>query len=519
MQDVEAGSAVLTRSNNPMALYIMHITRLEDKNVQFTKNKAKVYGNRATDKPGSTAMKAWMVLGSDSRGRIACFFVSDPNQWASLIKQHHVRKGLREGEIALIWPISGGDHVFQGATILTVSNSTVVRALADYNDDVDAWQWLGGGGAGGGAEDGEQHAEMQRNVDLQMDDWQLCILKSVRACIISNDISAWQNCGGQICGGKHRTAKPERNWVCKVCAESTQLYTGYEYLLQIQRDGMEPIIAVLCGHIAMLMINSDWPTFESVDYPTFETYCHNVFTDEGILVDLTAWCKIGKMGEAAESDRWAYGEAVLHVIDIRPSSLAGSETRKLMPIWSFKGRNALNVPFTPIAANLLGNMAQAPGRADQAANPRPKPANPLLPRQFTPGWPVPQGIRNAGNTCGTGTVLQFILCIPHLTECTIAAGAQPPELRKIIQKLYTRGVEATLSELAQLHTTVQRMYADPSDHRLADATEMFNSHCQPGNDGSSYSFSSTCTCMWCQNVKGVCVSWNCAANTSPCRLC
>ena len=466
VQDVENGSAVLTKSNNPMALYIMHITKLEDKNIIFTKNKAKLYGNRAADKPALTAMKAWMVLGTDNTGRIACFFVSDPNMWTGLIKQHRVRKGLREGEIALFWPVSGGDHVFQGATVLTASNSTVVRAMADYVDDIDVWKWLGG------EAQQTEHANVERNVDLQLEDWQLCVLQSVRAFIISNDISAWQNCGGQNCGGRHRTGKPERNWVCKVCAVSTQLYTGYEYLIQIMRAGMEPLMAVVCGHVAMMMINTDWPTFESIDFPTFETCAHEIFTDEGLLVDITAWCKIGKLGETTESDRWAYGEAILHVIDIRASSVGGSETRKLLPVWNFKGRTELDVPFTPIAANLLGGMGNMPEQADQV--PKPKPTPHLLPKQFTPGWPVPQGIRNAGDTCATSTILQMVLCIPHLTDCATASGAQPPELCRIIQKLYIRGIEATLTELAHLHTIVQRMCTDPSEHRSADATEMLS---------------------------------------------
>ena len=460
VHDVESGSAVLTRSNNPLALYIMHITKIEDKTVRFTRNKAKTIGNRAPETQSISAMKAWMILGSDCAGRVACFFVSDPNLWSGLIKQHRIRKGLREGEVALIWPIAGGDHVFQGATVLTVSTSTIIRALADYDDDLNAWEWF--------------RPSVRSNIDLQVEDWQLCVMSGVQAQIVSNDINPFQCCGGQICGGRHRTNKPDRNWVCKVCAESTQLYTGYEYALMILRDNMEALTAVVCGHIAMHMVNEDWPTYESVDYPTFESSIHESFPDAGLLVDLTAWCKIGKVGDAVESDRWAYGEASLHVIDIRPTPVAGVQSRVLLPIWTLKGRTPIDVPFTPIAANLLGNLEAAPGRGGAnhqggASQSPARPVNPLMPKTFPPGWAVPQGIRNAGDTCATSTIIQFLLCNAEISE--YATSAQPTQLQRVVQKLYVRGVEATLSELAQLHRTIQG-FCDPSVSRSADAAEM-----------------------------------------------
>ena len=108
-------------------------------------------------------MLAWMVLGCDKDGRLACFFVHNSDLWEGLGKQHQARKGLREGELSLLWPCAGGDHVFGGATVLTVSNSTIIRALADYGTDVNVWQW---------------HSKNYRNgPDLTLEDWQLCAEK------------------------------------------------------------------------------------------------------------------------------------------------------------------------------------------------------------------------------------------------------------------------------------------------------------------------------------------------------
>ena len=84
VQDVEAGNAVLTKSNNPIALYIMHISKLSSCTLPRTKQRHLQTGHRIS-RPSLHSRPGW-YWAMIAQGELPAFFVSDPNLCSGLIK-------------------------------------------------------------------------------------------------------------------------------------------------------------------------------------------------------------------------------------------------------------------------------------------------------------------------------------------------------------------------------------------------------------------------------------------------
>jgi len=117
---------------------------------------------------------------------VGCFFVHTQEIWQNLMKTNSERRALREGEIALLWPPKGGDQVWEGATVIIVNHSTVIRTWADYDDNVDIWRF----------------AAADADLDPATGDWQRIKKTGVECSLLANEITAFHNCGGQACGGR-----------------------------------------------------------------------------------------------------------------------------------------------------------------------------------------------------------------------------------------------------------------------------------------------------------------------------
>ena len=116
----------------------------------------------------------------------------------------------------------------------------------------------------------------------------------------------------------------------------------------------------------MYIVDDSWPNLESVSYPTFESALHSTFPQDAI--DVLAWCKLGKIGTGEIAERWAYGDATLHVVGIRVTPFGESEVRTMLPVWSLKGRSTIDTPFVPVAANLLCALIRVHRQIGQASN-------------------------------------------------------------------------------------------------------------------------------------------------------
>jgi len=239
-------------------------------------------------------------------------------------------------------------------------------------------------------------------------------------------------------------------------------------MIEIHQPGKIDLLATVCGHIAMYLVNLEWPTLDTIDFLTFEDTLHQVFPIAGRQVDFIAWAKTAKIGGQRKKDLWAYGESMLHVVDIQFHPIGEDPGRSLLPTWNMKGRKTTDLPFVRTAISLLGS-----GKPAVPPDPKVPSTGQGTLQRFEPGWPVPIGFANAGETCATSVTLQFVLATAEMTDALLQADCKLKALCKLLQKVFERGVEPTLTELRAVHAAFRDFLQDnKGDSNDVDASEI-----------------------------------------------